>query len=88
MERKEIATLSVVAVVAALFSLIVAGALFNSPSKHTATALTVQPISSTFPDVKNDPNYNFYLNSNALDPTQPIEIGNSQNSTPFNGTQQ
>jgi hypothetical protein len=87
MKRKEIATVIVVAVVAAVVSLVIAGALFNSPAKHTATAPNVQPISSTFPDVKNDPDYNFF-NNNALDPTQPIQIGNSSNNSPFNGTSQ
>jgi len=88
MQRKEIATISVFGVLAAVISFIVAGMLFNSPAKHTATAPTVQPITSSFPDVKNDPSYSFFLNSSALDPTQPIQIGNSQNSQPFNGATQ
>ncbi len=85
MNRKEIVTVSAVAVIAALISFVVAGALFNSPSKHNATAPNVQAITSSFPDVKNDPSYNFFLNTKALDPTQPIQIGNSSNNAPFNG---
>ncbi len=87
MQRKEVLTLGLVAVLAAIVSFVIAGSLFNSKTKHTSTAPNVQPITATFPDVKNDPNYNFFLNSNALDPTQNIQIGNSQNSTPFNGSQ-
>jgi len=88
MQRKEVLTIGLVAVVAAIISFIVAGTIFNSPSKHNATAPNVQAINASFPDVKNDPNYNFFLKNGALDPTQPIQIGNSQNNTPFNGAQQ
>lgn len=88
MQRKELVTMGAVAVVAAIISFIIAGALFNSPKKHNATAPNVKVITTSFPDVKNDPNYNFYLNPAALDPTQPIQIGNTQNTTPFNGTPQ
>jgi hypothetical protein len=87
MKRKELVTIAVVAVASGLLSLVIAGALFNSPSKRTAKVPVVQPISSSFPDVKNDSNYNFFLNESALDPTQPIQIGNSQNNTPFTNSQ-
>lgn len=87
MQRKELATVITVAVASGIISLVVAGLLFNSPSQRTAKVPVVQPISSTFPDVKNDPNYNFFLNTSALDPTQPIQIGNSQNNTPFTNSQ-
>jgi hypothetical protein len=43
-----------------------------------------QVISQSFPDFKNDPAYQLFLYQGALDPTQPIQIGNSQNSAPFN----
>jgi hypothetical protein len=43
----------------------------------------VEKIPSSLPDVKNDSNYNSFINSNALDPTQPVQIGNTQNKNPF-----
>jgi len=87
MKRKELITVVVVAIASGLLSLVIAGALFSSPSQRNSKVPLVQPISSTFPDVKNDPNYNFFLNPSALDPTQPIQIGNSQNNTPFTNSQ-
>lgn len=88
MQRKEIITISIAGIAAAIISFVIAGKIFDSPNKHTSTAPAPSAITTTFPDTKNDPNYNFFLNSNALDPTQPIQIGNSQNNTPFNGTGQ
>ncbi|MGH7157367.1 MAG: hypothetical protein ACREGG_04645 [Candidatus Saccharimonadales bacterium] len=87
MQRKELATVVTVAIASGLISLVIAGSLFNSPSQRTAKVPVVQAIQSSFPDVKNDPNYNFFLNESALDPTQPIQIGNSQNNTPFTNSQ-
>ena len=73
-----------VAIVTAIISLIISSALFNSPAKHNLKAPVVQAMPSSFPDVKNDPAYNTFLNEKALDATQPIHIGNSQNNSPFN----
>jgi hypothetical protein len=87
MKNKELATIALVAVVTGLFSLVIAGSLFNSPKQRTSKVAVVLPINSTFPDVKNDPKYNFFLNTSALDPTQPIQIGNSQNTAPFTNSQ-
>jgi hypothetical protein len=83
MQRKDQWTLVGVAAVTAIISFIIANALFNSPTKHSLKTSTVEAISGTLPDVKNDSNYNSFINNNDLDPTQPVQIGNSQNSTPF-----
>ena len=87
MQRKELLTIVVVAIASGLVSLVIAGALFSSPSQRTAKVPVVQPITSSFPDVPNDPQYNFFLNTSALDPTQTIQIGNNQNNTPFTNSQ-
>lgn len=76
--------LIVVAAITAVISLIISSAIFSSPKHHDLTAPVVQPLSSTFPDIKNDPNYNTFLNDKALDPTQPVQVGNTQNNAPFN----
>lgn len=84
MKKSDLTLLISIAAVAAVVSFLVAGGLFNSPNKRTKVPV-VQALSPTFPDVKNDPSYQLFLYAGALDPTQPIQIGNSKNSAPFNG---
>ncbi len=76
--------LIVVAAVTALGSFFLTSIIFSSPNKHELKAPTVDSINATFPDIKNDPAYNTILNSNSLDATQPVQVGNSQNNQPFN----
>lgn len=83
MKRSDLTLLISVTVVAALVSFFVAGSLFNSPSKHTKVPV-VEALNPNFPDVKNDPAYQLFLYPGALDPTQPIQIGNTKNTAPFN----
>ncbi len=78
--------LILVGMVTAVFAWIISGIVFKSPI-HSAQAPTAPKVTSSFPDVKNNPAYNSFLNSQALDPTQPIHIGNSSNTTPFSGSQ-
>lgn len=84
MNRKDIATLALVAVTAGILSLIIAGKLFSSAQRPVKVPVA-QTLNADFPDVRNDPNLRAIFNNNALDPTQLIQIGNSQNSAPFNG---
>jgi len=84
MKQKDIATLLLVGFVAAIISFFVAGSIF-SPQKYSTEVPTIQPIDSQFPDVKNDPAYNSFLNPNGLDLTVPVQIGGSQNNAPFSG---
>jgi hypothetical protein len=83
MKRKDKFTLVGVALVTAIVSLIIANAIFSKPTKHDSEAPVVETIPATLPDVKNDSSYNVFLNEKALDPTQPVQIGNSQNQAPF-----
>jgi hypothetical protein len=83
MKRNDKVLFVFVGIVAAIISLIVSSALFSSPAKRSTKAPVVEIVPTTFPDVKNDSNYNTFLNSKALDPTQPVQIGNTQNTTPF-----
>jgi len=87
MKREDIIKIGLVAGISAIISLVIAVAMFNSPAKHNQKVPVVQPITTSFPDVANDPSYNVIFNSNALDPTQPVQIGNSQNTSPFTGSQ-
>ncbi len=83
MKRSNLTLLITLAVVAGVISFFVAQTLFNAPSKRTKVPV-VQPLSASFPDVKNDPSYQLFLYQGALDPTQPIQIGNTNNTAPFN----
>jgi hypothetical protein len=83
MHRKDKIVLIGVAIVTGIISLIVANALFSSPTKHDSMGPVVETIPSNLPDIKNDSNYNSFINSKALDPTQPVQIGNTQNKNPF-----
>ncbi len=83
MKQKDIAVLITIVFVAAVISIIVSGKTFNSPS-HKLKVPEVQAINSSFPDIKNDSQYNSFFNDQAIDPTQLIKIGTSQNNTPFN----
>jgi hypothetical protein len=87
MKQKDIMTLAFIAIVAGLISLLISNAMFGAGQKPSKVPI-VQPLSADFPDVKNDPNYKVIFYNGALDPTQLIQIGNTQNSTPFNGPKQ
>lgn len=87
MKRKDLLTVLVIAIVAGLFSLIIASLVF-SPKRLSTKVPVVDSIDKTFPDIKNDPSYTSFLNPNALDLTQPVQIGNNQNKAPFIKTSQ
>lgn len=88
MNRKTIVVLGFIVVAAFIISSVFSNALFNPSKKRTVNIPVVQPISSTFPDVKSDPTYNTFFNPQALDPTQLIQIGTSQSNGPFNSSSQ
>jgi hypothetical protein len=83
MKQKDLLLIGMVAFIAAILSFVLSDALFGSPKKNPIKVPVVQPISSNFPDVKNDQSYKSFFNSQALDPTQLIQIGNNNNTTPF-----
>lgn len=82
MKRNDLVSIVLVAIVAGVISYFVAGAVFN-PTSHRTKVQKVESIDASFPDVKNDTAYKAIFNTDALDPTQPIQIGNTNNSTPF-----
>jgi len=86
MQRKDYQLIGVSIFFAAVFAIIVSTVLFGGAQKRIAVP-QVEKISSDFPDVQNDPNYKAIFNSNALDPTQIIEINPGNNNNPFSGTQ-
>lgn len=82
MPQKQLLSIIGASLLAAVVSFIVAGTVFHGPDKNTKVP-KVEAINPNFPDVKNDPAYRSFLNGNALDPTQPIQIGDTKNNTPF-----
>jgi hypothetical protein len=88
MKQKDLTLIALTALVAAVFSIILSGVLFGSPKKNPIKVPVVDKISSSFPSVQTDDNYKTFFNSNALDPTQLIQIGGSSNTNPFQGSDQ
>ncbi|HVS79126.1 MAG TPA: hypothetical protein VHD84_02465 [Candidatus Saccharimonadales bacterium] len=83
MKQKDLMVIGAVAFVAAIFSFVISDALFGSPQKNPIKVPVVTKIDSTFPDVKNNTAYQSFLNGQALNPTQLIQIGNNNNTAPF-----
>jgi hypothetical protein len=82
MKQKDLAVIAVFAIIAAIISFVVANMIFKPPKGSTQVPV-VSTISPTFPDTRNDSAYSSIFNNNALDPTQPVQIGNQNNDVPF-----
>jgi hypothetical protein len=78
MKQKDIALIAVIAIISGVISFLVSGWLFAKPADREQKAEKVDVITSEFslPDSK-------YYNANSIDPTQLIEIGDSENPNPF-----
>jgi hypothetical protein len=85
MQKKDVPLIAIIVIISAVISSLLANVAFTSPKHRTETAPVVPVISNNFPDVQSDDQYKNIFNPNALDPTQLIQIGTSQNSAPFNG---
>ncbi len=79
MKRKDIIIIVVICVISGVVSLVLSNLLLGSPAKRQSTIEKVEPISADFktPDSR-------YFNSNSIDPTQLIKIGENTNQSPFN----
>jgi hypothetical protein len=87
MRRRDLLLLVSVAAITGAFTLILASVFFKTkPLSEKVPA--VDKISSSFPDVRQDPAYTSFLNDKALDLTQPVQIGPNQNQKPFSQSQQ
>ena len=86
MKRKDIILLGTVAGITAIISLVLSSLVFKVPVSHNLKVVTAQSVSTSFPDINNDPNYSAIFNKSALDPAQPLQLGGQSNNTPFNGS--
>lgn len=79
MKQKDWALIILIAGIAAVASFFLSNMLFGG-AKHQQKAEVVDVVTTDFatPDTK-------YFNSNSINPTQLIEIGNNNNANPFNG---
>jgi hypothetical protein len=81
MKQKDIALILVIVFLSAVISLFASKAIFAPPKNRQQQVEVVQPFTSDFPQPDSH-----YFNTNAFDPTQPITIGQNNNTDPFNGT--
>lgn len=81
MKSKDFALVLVMVFIGAVAALIVSHLIFSSPKNRQQTAEAVDPISSQFspPPAK-------YFNSGANNAAPNIQIGDSNNSNPFNSS--
>lgn len=82
MKQKDIALIIVVAFISAVTSFFISKSLFGTSGDKAQTAEVVDAVSTEFqqPSAK-------YFNPEAINPTQPIQIGVGSNQNPFGGTQ-
>lgn len=86
MKQKNIATIVVVAIISAVFSIVLSGKLFDSPKDRSTEVEVVQKITPDFPTPSNDPRFKKYYNDQSINPTKLIQIGDNTNKNPFNTT--
>lgn len=81
MKQKDVALIIVIAFVSAIVSLVASRLLFASPQNRQQQVQVVPAITASFPSPDSR-----YFNSSSIDPTQLIQIGNNNNTNPFNGS--
>jgi hypothetical protein len=83
MKQKDIALIILIAGIAGVVSFFASRTLFASANARSQKAEVVDMITTDFQTPSSK-----YFNTNSVDPTQLIQIGNSNNTNPFNGTTQ
>ena len=79
MKQKDFFLIAVISIISGVVALVFSTVLISSPKNRQAQVEVVDPITSNFkePDKR-------YFNAQAIDPTQLIQIGDSNNPQPFN----
>lgn len=80
MKQKDLPLIAVAVVFGGVISLVLSNILISSPKNRNTKVEIVNPITSDFkePDQR-------YFNAQSIDPTQLIQIGDSNNQQPFTG---
>jgi hypothetical protein len=82
MKQKDIAQIILISGVSCVISFVVSHLLFSSPQSQQQSVAVVDQITTQFAT----PNPQFF-NSQSIDPTQFIEVQNSNNTNPFGSGQ-
>ncbi len=82
MKQKDIAMIIVIAAIAGVLALVLSRVFFSSSTDKQQKAEVVDVITADFPAPPAK-----YFNSNSIDPTQLIQIGDSNNPNPFKDQQ-
>jgi len=80
MKKNDIALIVLIVSVSLVVSFFITKALVGEPQNHPVSAEIVAPISSTLATPESS-----IFNTNAINPTVNIQIGNSANQQPFSG---
>lgn len=80
MKQQDIALLIIIGVISAAVSFFLSNSLFGDDKLQEQKVETIDVISSEFPS----PNES-YFNSEAVNPAQQVQIGDSSNPNPFMG---
>jgi hypothetical protein len=83
MKQKDWALVLVMAFIGAIVALLVSNMIFASPKNRHQSAEVVDPITANFPSPPSK-----YFNPEAINPTQPVQVGGSTNDNPFNSPSQ
>lgn len=78
MKQKDIALIIVIAFIAGIISYFISGMIFSKPAEMKTEVEVVEAISADFPQADQR-----YFNTNSINPTQLIQIGNQNNQQPF-----
>lgn len=79
MKQKDIAVIIAVAGVSTVIAFVLAGFAFGTPKHRQAEVQVLDSISADFPTPDKK-----YFNPNSVDPTQTVQIGDTNNAQPFN----
>lgn len=83
MKQKDIALIIIVVAVSAVVSFFVSRLLFAAPANRQQKVEVVDAINTDFPTPDKK-----YFNDQSVDPAQDVQVGESNNSNPFNGAAQ
>ncbi len=79
MKQKDIILIMVMVFIGAVLAFVVSNFFFSSKANRQQTGEIVDPISANFPAPPSK-----YFNPSAVNPAQPVQIGDSNNQNPFN----
>lgn len=83
-QKNNLILLAGVAFFTAVVAFIISTIVFKGPSNRSTKVPVAGSIDSTFPDIRNDSDYNTIFNVNAVDPAVPLTPNTTPNNQPFN----